>query len=543
MNKFLLALGVIGSIGLVQADLLDDFDGSTLGNPHGITYTNTPNGQGVVFSRRTESRIQYDFQNVIPTEGTLEFLIKVDAGYNYSNYDLHEDNDRALIFTTDVQGGDVTWPGSTWLYVYKNGTIRLHIAGEKYESGWDQKYILDAEETSFRFGEWHSIAISFGSEGRYIRLDGEIVASNIGQTQPLGRGGLHSTPMDTPTIGESVSAFWSNNQHEGGFEGVLNTFRISESQKDWNLLVEEPETPVAILSENLDIHIPVLHYQVNESETQNLEIFLSPAPSQEGVLTWQLDSFNSAICAKTENSCLSSQGAIASSSEISTKTPPFDIYIPKIRFNSNLYSSNLGFIGNKNGNLSWQLQNYTELGKVTDTAPSPSPKPNTHDVVYMTDEAENSSEYNYMITLKTIGKTFDTGHAWVEFNNRRNKADNTTLGFYPEGDKILLSTDRAEIHEEFGGHDDSLRINVTKEQFKNALLVANYFKDECLFLNSQNKCTRWKTINSYSLTPYNKFVCTSYANAILQAADIPVPNLNFTNAKLYFQGVITKLGI
>lgn len=243
MKKLLLALGIIVNVELAYANLLDEFDNSTIGDPSGIIYTDTPNGgRGIIFSREQESRVQYEFHNVIPTDGTLEFRIKVDTGYNYSNYDLHENNDRALIFTTDIQGGDVTYPGSTWLYVYKNGTIRLHIAGEKYESGWASQYILDAKETSFRFGKWHSIGISFGSEGRYIRLDGKMVASNIEQTQKIGRGGDQSGPIDIPTIGESVSGIWSSNQHEGGFEGVLDTFRISESQKDW-VLSSEGSTP------------------------------------------------------------------------------------------------------------------------------------------------------------------------------------------------------------------------------------------------------------------------------------------------------------
>lgn len=168
---------------------------------------------------------------------------------------------------------------------------------------------------------------------------------------------------------------------------------------------------------------------------------------------------------------------------------------------------------------------------------------NANNLTYITKEAQKINEYAYTVTLNTIGSTLATGHAWIEFNNKRDSSKNTALGFYPEGDKKLLWSNRAEIIKESGGYNDSLRINVTEKQFNNALLVANYFKDTCLGKNSRGECIRWKTKNSYSLTPYNKFVCTSYANAILKAADIPVPSINFTSAKLFFQGVVAKLGI
>ncbi|WP_328591695.1 FG-GAP-like repeat-containing protein [Prosthecochloris vibrioformis] len=218
----------------------DEFNGSTIGNPYGITYVETPQGQGVLFSRENESRIQYGFNSQIPKEGTLEFVINVDSGYRYRNYTLEENRDNALIFTTDIQSGDVTWPGSTWLYVHDNGKIDFHIAGAKYEAGGQSQYHLIAEDTAFRFDEWHTIGVSYGSEGRYIMLDGEIVASDTTQTQQLGRGGTHSSPVDIPTIGESVSGFWRDDQWEGSFNGTLESFRVSNGQQDWYLSATTP---------------------------------------------------------------------------------------------------------------------------------------------------------------------------------------------------------------------------------------------------------------------------------------------------------------
>ena len=216
--------------------ILEEFNGTvSSGIAHGITYEDSPSGMAAIFSRSQESRIQYPYFSGFPTEGTIEFWIKVDNAYNYRRGLLNDNQNCGLIFTTDIQHGDVTWPGSAWLYVCKNGDIKFHIAGEKYEPGWSVEYKLKAEGTSFRFGEWNKLGVSFGREGRYIMLNGDIVASNSLQTQQLGAGGLHSSPVDHPTIGESVSGFWANNRFEGGFEGSVDRFRVSENQKDWHL--------------------------------------------------------------------------------------------------------------------------------------------------------------------------------------------------------------------------------------------------------------------------------------------------------------------
>ena len=220
----------------VSSAICEDFNGSVAkGTASGVTFVSSPNGQAASFSRVSESRIQYPFNSGLSKEGTLEFVAKIDSMYRYENYVMKTNEACALLFTTDIQGGDVTWPGSAWLYVCNNGDVSFHIAGEKYEPGWNAKYRLAATATNFRFGEWHRVGVSYGSQGRYISVDGQIVASNTTQTQQLGAGGTHSSPIDTPTIGEPVPGFWKNNQWEGGFEGAVDAFRASTTQKDWYL--------------------------------------------------------------------------------------------------------------------------------------------------------------------------------------------------------------------------------------------------------------------------------------------------------------------
>lgn len=216
--------------------IVDEFNGSSIGDAAGITFTPALNGQGAVFSRENQSRIQY--QNKIPSEGTLEWWINVKSGYHYSDYKLVENETSALIFTTDIQGGDVTWPGSTWFFVNADGTLSLVMATTKYDG---PRQNLKIQATNFRFNQWHSIGISFGSHGQYIMLDGVLVASAKENTQTLGRGGTHEAAIDIPTVGEAKSSIWERHRWDGGFEGIVDRFRISSQQEDWSLSAQGPQ--------------------------------------------------------------------------------------------------------------------------------------------------------------------------------------------------------------------------------------------------------------------------------------------------------------
>jgi curved DNA-binding protein CbpA len=217
---------------LLTQPLLDDLNGSSLGSAKGISYVNAMDGKGAAFSQKNQSRIEY---SGIPDEGTLEWWINVSRGYRYVRHDLNFDNNNALIFTT--VGGDVWYPGSTWFTVNSNGTLTLDMTTTKYEG---LKQTLIATGTAFRFGEWHSIGISYGSSGQYIMVDGKLVASAPQNTQRLGVGGGHSEANDIPTMGEMVSVFWDDDQFDGGFEGVIDKLRISPVQKNWVLSLEKP---------------------------------------------------------------------------------------------------------------------------------------------------------------------------------------------------------------------------------------------------------------------------------------------------------------
>ena len=210
--------------------IMEEFNGNTIGNSYGIVYTNTINGQGAVFSRVKESRIEYPFAIGFPHEGTIEYLIKVYHGYRYSDYVLNDNSDFARIF--DTGGQDVWYPGAIWVDVFDNGTINLGTATAYAQP---ESHNLKATGTDFAFNEWHTIGISFGSQGQYIMLDGNIVAANASYTESLQTCGNFTSAVNVPTVGELVSCFWVNNRHDIGFEGVIDRFRVSEKQKDWYL--------------------------------------------------------------------------------------------------------------------------------------------------------------------------------------------------------------------------------------------------------------------------------------------------------------------
>jgi len=66
-------------------------------------------------------------------------------------------------------------------------------------------------------------------------VDGEVVASAPERTQALSSAGNHQSPLDVPTIGETVSHFWPPHRHDGGFEGIVARVRVSPKQQDWDL--------------------------------------------------------------------------------------------------------------------------------------------------------------------------------------------------------------------------------------------------------------------------------------------------------------------
>jgi hypothetical protein len=215
--------------------ILDNFDGSSAGRASGVHYVKIPGAQpnkrGASFSRKLDSRIEYP--QGIPSEGTLEWWINVASGYFYQDFQLHANQDQAEIFSTDVHGGDVTWPGTANVLVSANGDVSFFTATNKFNRPPVRP--IEPRGTPFRFNSWHAIGVSYGSQGEFIMVDGKVMASALTRTQTLGAAGNHAEPLDVPTIGQTVSHFWASHRYDGGFEGTVALFRASSAQQDWYL--------------------------------------------------------------------------------------------------------------------------------------------------------------------------------------------------------------------------------------------------------------------------------------------------------------------
>jgi predicted RNA-binding protein with RPS1 domain len=212
---------------VVPASLVD-FNGKSAGKLNGVSFLDDGKQKGYVFRREKESRVSFSLSEGFPREGTIEFRILVRNGYGYADGALDPARKEALVFTT--VGPDTWYPGAVWLTVCDNGSIKFATAtgfgGERPNSD------LVVNGTGFSFGEWHSIGISFGHTGRTINVDGRVVAKDD-LSQALSTGGTLKGIVDQITIGEFKSSAWRNNQHDSGFEGLIERVRISKKQSDW----------------------------------------------------------------------------------------------------------------------------------------------------------------------------------------------------------------------------------------------------------------------------------------------------------------------
>jgi len=276
MKRLLSAIGMVMLYCIGFSQVIDEFNGSSIGTESGVSFVVKDGRQVGEFRKDNKSRVQYPLSTQIPTSGTLEWWVYIEQGYNYSDYTFSWQPTKALLFTTDVWRGDVTWPGSTWLWVCSDGAVTLRIATSKYDSTPGQS--ISASGSSFRFNEWHRIGISYGTGGQYLMVDGEVVASNPANTQVLGTGGDKTIPSDIPTVGEAVPHFLAEGRYTGGFEGYVDRFRISSASQDWVLALAE-ETVSAeetVLSPGTSTYVSVLNskqgveYSLIDKSTGNI---------------------------------------------------------------------------------------------------------------------------------------------------------------------------------------------------------------------------------------------------------------------------------
>lgn len=226
-------------------DFVDELNYSTLGNGTGLSFTTLMDGdcqrEVAVFGLGTDSRIEYELSEQIPKEGTLEWWIYVEQGYRYHNFEFQSGLDTAVVFSTVNLTGDVIWPGNTRVWVSGNGTIALEMSTSKFDTTPVQRCV--AENTPFRFGQWHSLGITYGHRGQIIMLDGEVVASCPENDQSMHVSGNFHTQNGIPALGEYQSPYSLDDQWEEGFEGYVDRFRISNGQQHWKIVMDVNDCP------------------------------------------------------------------------------------------------------------------------------------------------------------------------------------------------------------------------------------------------------------------------------------------------------------
>lgn len=191
-----------------------------------ITHSSSQYGETFLLNWRDESSLKYQ----VPSEGTILMWVNVKEACTYNNYELSSGiGIGSILFSTT--GEDVWWPGSTWLKADNNGTIILDMSTGFGGNGTNERLIVN--NTSFRYNEWHQIGFSYGNQGKFLFLDGSVIAYNPDYTQTLACGGNKSIQCDMPTFGYFKSCFWENKQYDDGFSGMIAGIKISSIQKDW----------------------------------------------------------------------------------------------------------------------------------------------------------------------------------------------------------------------------------------------------------------------------------------------------------------------
>ena len=212
----------------------DGMNNTTDGIASSITYQKSQCDTASVFKMKSlinpalNSFITYPQNDWIPLEGSLEFSVKIYNGSESGNMST-----SALIFNA----GNTDFNNRSYILANSSGDILFR----RY-NGATYTDIL-AAATNFRFNEWHIISVSYGSLGTQIAVDGKIFANNTSVNFRLNQG--------ITTLGQA-SGFPSSDYFQG-FEGLVDKFRISYSQSDFQLTekLQPPNSTITASSNNI----------------------------------------------------------------------------------------------------------------------------------------------------------------------------------------------------------------------------------------------------------------------------------------------------
>ncbi|MGF2413076.1 MAG: PKD domain-containing protein, partial [Ferruginibacter sp.] len=215
----------------------DNMNGTTNGASNLVTYQNTYcDGEsyfnGTLAAFNDYPVIRYDKQVWLPKQGTIEMLVKVQNGYTSFG---GNSTTSATIFAVDSNG----LTKSSFIVGYSNGNVSFRRFNTTTQTFTD----VTATATPFRFNEWHVVSVSYGSIGTIIKVDGITYATNTTANFQLndGHGFLGGANF------QDAANWWGIY----GFKGLVDKFRVSYSQSDWQLtLANQPPTAAVSASAN-----------------------------------------------------------------------------------------------------------------------------------------------------------------------------------------------------------------------------------------------------------------------------------------------------
>lgn len=210
----------------IFANWIDNMNNTTDGNGFNITYDSSLCAIGTKFTKNSpsdylqNSYLQYNSNDWIPKQGTVEFLVKITNGYTKTN----PTNNYALLFSL---GNGLSDTKQTEIRANTNGSVSF----KRYNEVTDT-YTAYSSTTPFTYNQWHVISLSYGSQGTKLAVDGVVYQNQNWVNWDMNDGVLN--------VGE---VFYANQNNWLGFEGIIDKFRISPLQNDFQLTTNNTITP------------------------------------------------------------------------------------------------------------------------------------------------------------------------------------------------------------------------------------------------------------------------------------------------------------
>ncbi|POS02514.1 putative secreted protein (Por secretion system target) [Flavobacterium croceum DSM 17960] len=278
----------------------EEMEGTNNGINTNTTYQTGLCSQAIKFTRNSVSNylqnsfVQYDFNNFIPKQGTIELLLYVTGGYYNGSSTISSTS--AKIFSIGNSAGS---NGNTDLNVSSNG----QISGYRYNSLTNSSQIFNTSTTPFSFNEWNVVSISYGSQGTKIAVNGVVYYNNVNMNYEMNNATFN---LGQIKYSPGISFI--------GFEGLVDKVRFSYTQNDFQLAI--PSAPTATASQTFCSGATVANLSANGT---NLTWYANPTVGNPLASNFVLVSGNYFV-SQTINGCESSRTPVAVT--ITTTNPP-----------------------------------------------------------------------------------------------------------------------------------------------------------------------------------------------------------------------------